>query len=96
MDTPSSEERDLAWLSLMTRSGMGELSFCVTENGDIGVFGVDGAALGTGDTAGEALSDAHRSWHEGGLPEQKTACACVEHDLDGEDINAYSPPRAPV
>ena len=80
----------LAWLSLMVRAGLGGVTFCVTENGDIGVFvGENEPSLGSDNTAEDALAEAHRNWHQGGLPEQRTICRCAQLDLDGENINAY-------
>lgn len=80
---------DLAWLSLLVRGKMGALTFSMTEDGNIGLFGYDGPALGTGDTAEEALSEAHENWHEPVCVEH-TTCRCEALDEAGEDIHAYS------
>lgn len=74
----------LAWLTLKTQAGTGALVFCTTENGDIGLFeGWDPASapLGAGDTADEALTEAHRSYH---LTPGLERCDCAQLEADGD------------
>ena len=77
----------LAWLTLKTWGANGAMVFSMTEDGDVGLFNHDEsepAALGTGDTCDEALTDAHRSYH---LTPGLERCDCVQLEADGDALS---------
>lgn len=80
---------DVAWLTLSVYAGsccIGPMNFCVTENGNIGLFDEGNEMpLGSGDTCGEALAKAHAAFHRATV----TTCMCVELEANGEDLAAY-------
>lgn len=75
-------EQALAWLTLEMYEGRGAVTFCLTEDGDIGLFVGEiesderVTVMGGGNTAGEALLAAHRTYHA--HPTRNGSCDCAE------------------
>lgn len=72
----------LAWLTIQVYRGRGALIFCSTEDGTVGLFEDEKPqAVGVGDTAEEALCDAHAAYHR--EPSQET-CDCARRVYCGD------------